>query len=84
MMWMSRVSRGRLARPLSVLWPRGLFDKFVRRLVDASFVVPSAGLNGERSVAGAGPSVSVMVAVLSAQQRDLSIDESELWTQILL
>lgn len=72
---MSLVSRGRLVSPLSVLGVRGLFDEFVRRLIDASFVVPSAGRNGERSVAGAGPSVSVMVEVFCAQGRRLSFDE---------
>lgn len=72
---MSRVSRGRLVSPLSVLGPRRLFDEFVRRLFDPSFVVPSAAaLNGERSVAEAGPSASVMVAVFCAQGRRLSID----------
>ena len=69
------MSRGRLVRPLSVLGVRGLFDEIVRRLIDSSFVVPSVGLNGERSVAGAGPSVSVMIEIFCAQGRRLSFNK---------
>lgn len=53
-------------RPLSVLGARGLFDEFVGRLVDPSWVAPSAALNGERS-AVVGASVSAMIMVFCAR-----------------